>query len=185
MPVPLAGAFLDTAAAPGDDVRVRSFGWDDGEHTFGPVKWSPIGGQLPQAGDEAVILERDDGIWQVVAWWNDSQDTGVAQSALDTLAADITALEAAVTALDTRIDALENRASGSSSGTITATYQSADVTIPHGLGTTPAAVGFTSKTTLISVALVSKNSTNIVAKVFYTPGVSISGTFNFEWEARA
>lgn len=93
LPVPLAGTFLDTAATAADDLRVRAFGYDDGEHTFGPVRWSPMGGALPEAGDECVILERDDGVWQVVAWWSDSQGTGVSQSA--------------VNALDTRLDALE------------------------------------------------------------------------------
>lgn len=90
---PLAGEFVTTATDPADDLLVIALGWDDGEHTFGPVRWSPVGGALPEAGDECVIVERDDGVWQVVAWWSSSQGTGVAQSAVD--------------ALDTRLDALE------------------------------------------------------------------------------
>jgi hypothetical protein len=90
---PLTGTFIDTATSPSDELRVTVPGWDDGEHAFGPVRWSPIGGALPQSGDEAVIHERDDGVWQVIAWWNDSQGAGVAQSAVD--------------ALDARLDAIE------------------------------------------------------------------------------
>lgn len=130
MPVPLAGEFLDTAATAADDVRVRAFGYDDGEHAFGPVKWSPIGGQLPQAGDEAVILERDDGVWQVIAWWNGSQGTGVAQSALDDLSD-------AVDALDTRVDALEAAAAKTVRGQATLTgagSQAIDLAVTDNLG---------------------------------------------------
>ena len=94
MTPPMAGEFLDSASSPGDDLKVRVFEWDGGEHAFGPVRWSPMGGALPEAGDEAVIVERDDGVWQVVAWWSSSQDTGVAKGAVDALDARLDVLEA-------------------------------------------------------------------------------------------
>lgn len=70
---PLAGVFLDTASSPTDELRVIAPGWDDGEHSFGPVRWSPMGGVLPDAGDECVIVERDDGVWHVIGWTSDGQ----------------------------------------------------------------------------------------------------------------
>lgn len=91
---PLAAEFVTTASSAADDLLVVAVGWDDGEHTFGPVRWSPIGGALPAAGDECVIVERDDGVWQVVGWWSASQGTGVAQSAVDALDARLDAIEA-------------------------------------------------------------------------------------------
>lgn len=131
MAPPMAGEFLDTASAAGDDLKVRVFEWDGGEHAFGPVRWSPMGGALPEAGDEAVIVERDDGVWQVIAWWSGSQDTGVGQAAVD--------------ALDGRVDALEAK---TTRGTSSVTWPggsslSTATTVTHGLGTTPAGVQVT------------------------------------------
>lgn len=97
---PLAAEFVTSATTTADDLLVIATGWDDGEHTFGPVKWHPIGGALPQAGDEAVIVERDDGYWTVVAWWSDSQGTGVAQSTIDALDARLDTLESHVVLFD-------------------------------------------------------------------------------------
>ena len=107
MAAPMAGEFLDSASSPGDDLKVRVFEWDGGEHAFGPVRWSPAGGVLPEAGDEAVIVERDDGVWQVVAWWSSSQDAGATQSAVDDVQAALSGVESQASALDSRLDALE------------------------------------------------------------------------------
>jgi hypothetical protein len=97
---PLAAEFIDTAATTSDELRVIAPGWDGGEHAFGPVRWSPLGGTLPQAGDEAVIVERDDGVWQVIAWWSDNQTTaGIAQATIDALDARLDALESGPEAL--------------------------------------------------------------------------------------
>jgi hypothetical protein len=92
---PLAGTFIDSATTPADDLRVIAPDWDDGEHAFGPVRWHPIGGALPQVGDECMIVERSDGVWAVAGWWSDSQGTGIAQSTIDALDARLDALEGA------------------------------------------------------------------------------------------
>lgn len=73
MPVPLAGEFLETATSVDDALRVRAFGYDDGEHAFGPVVWAPrvddAGDPVyPQAGDAAYLIEADDGTWIAIGW---------------------------------------------------------------------------------------------------------------------
>lgn len=64
----LEAIFTDTAADETDDLYVTISGYDEGEHVFGPVKWSPIGETLPQIGDEALVIESNDGRWWVIAW---------------------------------------------------------------------------------------------------------------------
>lgn len=154
----LAAEFVDTAAAPGDDLRVIAYGWDDGEHTFGPVRWSPIGGALPEAGDECMIVERDDGQWSVAGWWSSSQGTGVAQGTIDSL--------------DARLDALEIVSDARGQVTATGTGVSfADVVVTDNLGTTTKRGGawehvggtFTGDATFVRVLSTGTNTTTLRA----------------------
>lgn len=178
---PLAAEFVTTATTPADDLLVVAAGWDDGEHTFGPVRWSPIGGVLPQAGDECVIVERDDGVWQVVGWWSDSQSTGVAQAAIDDL-------QDSVDALDTRLDAVEAALNGKKvrSGTATVTFSTAQTSaatnVAHGLGTTPASVVCTSQNVALMITADTYGGTTFRATGYYVPG-TLNSTFTFAWIA--
>lgn len=64
----LEAIFVDTAATDTDHLHVTIAAYDDGEHVFGPVKWAPIGETLPQAGDEALVIESNEGRWWAIAW---------------------------------------------------------------------------------------------------------------------
>jgi hypothetical protein len=91
---PLAGTFIDTATDPSDDAPRHRARLGRRRARLRPVRWHPIGGALPQAGDECMIVERDDGVWQVAAGGATRRAPAIAQSTID--------------ALDTRLDALES-----------------------------------------------------------------------------
>jgi hypothetical protein len=66
-------AFVDTATSSDDDLRVVIPGYDDGEHTFGPVAWAPRvndagAAVFPADGDWALVTESDLGTWSVLVW---------------------------------------------------------------------------------------------------------------------
>lgn len=59
--------FVDTATTPASALRVKIPGFDNGVGTFA-VTWSPLGNALPAAGDQALVVEADDGTWWAVSW---------------------------------------------------------------------------------------------------------------------
>lgn len=66
--------FVDTATTPASVLRVKIPGFDYGVGTF-QVTWTPLGNALPAAGDQALVVEADDGTWWAVAWWSAAQAT--------------------------------------------------------------------------------------------------------------
>ena len=72
----LNAVFLDAAESVEDVLTVRLLGYDDGETVTGVpdgVVWAPRSDDegtpvYPQVGDQAWVLEGDDGRWIVVQW---------------------------------------------------------------------------------------------------------------------
>lgn len=66
--------FVDTASTPASVLHVKIPGFDNGVGLF-QVLWSPLGNALPAAGDEALVVEADDGTWWAVTWESGAQTT--------------------------------------------------------------------------------------------------------------
>lgn len=79
--------FIDTAVSPSSVLRVKIPGFDNGVGSF-VVTWSPLGNALPSAGDQALVVEADDGTWWAVSWESASQ--GVPEAADRTVAGSVT-----------------------------------------------------------------------------------------------
>lgn len=78
----------------------------------------------------------------------------------------------------------KTRRTGSSTATWTAAIESANKTIPHGLGVTPTHVTLTAVGTgALLYSVVSVDATNIVVKGRDTRDTNLTGTFSFTWEA--
>ena len=162
--------FVDTATTPASVLRVKIPGFDNGVGTF-VVTWSPLGNALPAAGDQALVVEADDGTWWAVAW------ESAAQGATDL---------ATQAELDAAVNGKKIR-----SGTGTVTWAggspfSATTTVTHGLGATPTAVIATCIAGSVSVGAyqaLNFTPTTFDVKAEYASGATTAGSQTFSWIA--
>jgi hypothetical protein len=77
------GRVVGAPATGNDDLFVTIEGFDNGEHKWGPCRFTPKAGELPELGDLVLVVFADTGDPWIASWWNGSDAIGAGGGSLD------------------------------------------------------------------------------------------------------